>query len=157
MPALTLSIAIRRAKRADAHHLQPVAMVGSDGLTDAVVREVDTALKAHGLIKVKAHSDDREARASMLATLAERLDAAPIQHIGKLLVLWRPKPLPEPVERDGAGKAPKLVKIVKFSKSGNHRPMVRKVSVLGNERVTVGGEIKKAKVRQPSPKKRALG
>jgi RNA-binding protein len=157
MPALLLPIAIRRSKRADAHHLSAVVTVGNDGLTDAVVREVDAALKAHELIKVKVHGDDRQAREQMLADLADRLDAAAVQHIGKLLVLWRPRPAETPVVRDDdRGAAPKVVKIVKFSKSGNHRPMIKKVKVLGNQRVTVGGEIKKAKTRQASPKKRAL-
>jgi RNA-binding protein len=158
MPAITLPIALRRSKRADAHHLNAVVMVGNDGLTDAVVKEVDAALRSHELIKVKVHSDDRTAREQMLGDLAERLDAAAVQHIGKLLVLWRPRPPEGPAERpDDRGAGPKVVKIVKFSKSGNHRPVVRKVKVLGNQRVTVGGEIKKAKIRQASPKKRALG
>jgi RNA-binding protein len=157
MPAIALTIAQRRAKRADAHHLNPVAMVGNDGLSDAVVREVDVALKAHELVKVRVHNDDRDARQAMLVELADRLGAAPVQHIGKLLVLWRPKP----AETDRApagerGARPKVVKIVKFAKSGNHRPTVRKVKVLGNQRVTVGGEIKKARARKASLKKQSL-
>lgn len=67
-------------------------MIGNDGLTPAVVKEVDGALKSHGLIKVRVFSDDRAAREAVLADLAGRLDAAPVQHIGKLLVLWRPIP-----------------------------------------------------------------
>lgn len=158
MPTLELTIADRRDKRASAHHLNAVVHVGAGGLTDQVVREVDAALRAHQLIKVKVHDDDRTVREGLLATLADRLDAAAVQHIGKQLVLWRPAPddAPAPEARTArAGAAPKVVKIVKFSKSGNHRPQIRKVKVLGNQRVTAGGEIKRAKPRSASPKKRA--
>jgi RNA-binding protein YhbY len=61
-------------------------------LSPAVKKEADAALKAHGLIKIRVFNDDRAAREAMLQALAEELDAAPIQHIGKLLVLWRPCP-----------------------------------------------------------------
>ena len=153
MPALTLTPAQRKQHRSAAHHLDPVVTVGADGLTDAVLKEADAALAAHGLIKVRVFSDDREAREALLQTLTDRLDAAPVQHIGKLLVLWRPAAPKARAERDDRAPAPKLVKIVKFSKSGNHRPMVKKVRVLGNERVTAGGLVKKARKRPASVKK----
>jgi putative YhbY family RNA-binding protein len=153
MPAIALTPAQRKQHRSAAHHLDPVVMVGADGLTDAVLKEADAALAAHGLIKVRVFSDDREARAGVLDTLAERLDAAPVQHIGKLLVLWRP-PVPKaPAERADRAPGPKVVKVVKFSKSGNHRPVVKKVRVLGNERLTHGGLVKKARRRLASVKK----
>ena len=155
MPAIELQAAARREHRAAAHHLEPVVMIGNDGLTDAVVKETDTALKAHGLIKVRAAGEDRAAREAQLAALADRLNAAPVQHIGKLFVLWRPKPEPEAATREG-GAAPRIVTLVKFSKSGNHRPQVRKVRVLGNQRVTAGQEIKRVRhggARKSSPKK----
>jgi putative YhbY family RNA-binding protein len=155
MTALPLDAAQRKEKRAAAHHLEPVVRVGADGLTDAVVKETDAALAAHGLIKLRVFSDDRAAREAMLADLAERLGAAPVQHIGKLLVLWRPVPPAAPREREDRGAGPRVVKLVKFSRSGNHRPQVRKVRVLGNERVTAGGSIKRARKRPASPKKSA--
>jgi putative YhbY family RNA-binding protein len=157
MPAIVLTPAQRKEHRAGAHHLEPVVMIGADGLTPAVEREVDAALKAHGLIKVRAFSDDRAAREAMLATLADKLGAAPIQHIGKLLVLWRPIPPKEKAEREERGAGPRVVKVVSFSKSGNHRPTVRKVRVFGNERLTPGGQIKRAKKRQTSLKKKLAG
>ena len=158
MPAIQLTPAQRKEKRADAHHLDPVVMIGADGLTAAVTKEVDAALKAHGLIKVRVMSDDRQGREEILATLAEQLDAAPIQHIGKLLVLWRPVPEKEKAVKEDARFAPKVVKIVKFSKSGNNRPQIKKVTVLGNQRVTQGGEVKRAKKpRQTSLKKSSQG
>ena len=154
MTTITLTPAQRKLHRADAHHLDPVVHVGNDGLTAAVVREIDGALKAHGLIKVRVFSDDRTAREAMLGTLAEQLGAAPIQHIGKLLVLWRPVPEKAAAEPDEGRKAgPKTVKIVSFSKSGNHRATVKKVQVFGNQRVTAGGLVKRSRPRTGSIKK----
>ncbi|TDP74552.1 YhbY family RNA-binding protein [Roseateles toxinivorans] len=153
MPAIQLNPAQRKEKRADAHHLDPVVMIGSDGLTPNVVKEVDAALKAHGLIKVRVFSDDRDGREAAFAQLCDQLGAAPIQHIGKLLVLWRPIPDPVVTEDENRKPGPRTVKIVKFSKSGNNRPQVKKVQVLGNQRVAQGGEIKRAKKRIGSIKK----
>jgi putative YhbY family RNA-binding protein len=157
MPALHLTPAERSAQRSAAHHLDPVVMIGGEGLTPAVVREADAALDAHGLIKIRAAVDDREARAAMLAQLADTLGAAPVQHIGKLLVLWRPMPVKVPEPAEGRAPGPRIVKIVKFSKSGNHRPVVKKTKVLGNQRVAAGGEIKRAKKRTVSIKKLSSG
>jgi RNA-binding protein len=155
MPALQLTPAERKVHRAAAHHLQPVVLVGGDGLTEAVVREAGAALDAHGLIKVRVFSDERDTREAMLAELADKLSAAPIQHIGKLLVLWRPQPEKPKAERDEAKAGPKIVKVLKFSRSGNHRPQVKKMKVLGNERLTAGGLVKRAKPRKTSLKKTA--
>jgi RNA-binding protein YhbY len=76
---------------------------------------------AHGLIKVRVFSDDRE-RATRSRHAGRQLDAAPIQHIGKLLVLWRPIPPKAKAEREDRCAGPEVVKVLKFSKSGNHRP-----------------------------------
>ena len=153
MPQIILTPAQRKDKRADAHHLDPVVMIGGDGLTPAVVKETDAALKAHGLIKVRVLGDDRTAREAMFAQLCDELGAAPIQHIGKLLVLWRPMPEKVVADRTDAKPGPRIVKIVKFSKSGNGRPTVSKLKVLGNQRVAQGGELKRAKRRMTSVKK----
>lgn len=155
MPAIELTTAERRAHRADAHHLDPVVMIGNDGLTPAVVKETDAALKAHGLIKVRVLGDDRAAREAIFAQLCDQLGAAPIQHIGKLLILWRPVPEKDASDhhREGRGAGPREVKILKFSKSGTGRPEIKKVKVLGNQRVTAGGLVKRAKPRLSSKKK----
>ena len=155
MPALNLTAAERRALRADAHHLDPVVLIGGDGLTEAVVKETDAALNAHGLIKVRVFSEDRETRAAILAELTERLNAAAVQQIGKLLVLWRPIPPKERTEREDRMPGPRIVKIVSFSKSGNHRATVKKVKVFGNQRVTAGGLVKRKDAKRVSPKKKA--
>ena len=153
MTAIQLTPAQRKEKRADAHHLDPVVMIGNDGLTPAVQKEIDTALNSHGLIKVRVFSDDRASREVMFKALADALSAAPIQHIGKLLVIWRPMPPREKVEREGRGAGPKVVKILKFSKSGNHRAQVKKITVMGNMRIAAGGELKRARKRVGSIKK----
>jgi RNA-binding protein len=155
MTAIQLTPAQRKEHRSSAHHLDPVVMIGGDGLTTAVEKEIDGALNAHGLIKVRVMSDDRAAREGMFAQLADKLGAAPIQHIGKLLVLWRPIPPKEKAVRDDRQPGPRTVKLVSFSKSGNHRATVRKVKVFGNERVTAGGQIKRVKKRVLSVKKKA--
>lgn len=87
-----LSAAQRKALRAKAHDLDPLVRIGDAGLSDAVVKETDIALTAHGLIKVRVFGDDREARETIGATLCERLGCALVQSIGKLLVLWREQP-----------------------------------------------------------------
>ncbi|WP_342131458.1 YhbY family RNA-binding protein [Hydrogenophaga sp. OTU3427] len=153
MPQIQLTPAQRKVHRADAHHLDPVVLIGGDGLTAAVQKEVDAALKAHGLIKVRVFNDDRAAREQMFATLADALDAAPIQHIGKLLVLWRPLPEKEKVFDEDRMRAPRDVKVLKYSKKGGQRPEVKTVRVLGNERLTAGGNIKRIQPKQKSLKK----
>ena len=155
MPAIELTPAERKEKRGEAHHLEPVVMIGADGLTPAVLKETEAALKAHGLIKVRMFSDDRAAREATLAMLAEQLGAAAVQHIGKLLILWRPIPEKAAAAKDDRKPGPRTVKLVSFSKSGSHRATVKKVKVFGNERVTAGGQIKRVKTRAASVKKKA--
>jgi len=154
MPQIQLTPAQRKVHRAQAHHLDPVVMIGNDGLTAAVQKEADAALNAHGLIKVRVFSDDRGAREAMFMALADALNAAPIQHIGKLLVLWRPLPQREKVIDEDRMPGPKDVKVLKFSKRGGQRPEVKVLRVLGNQRLTSGGQIKRAKKKPVSVKKR---
>jgi RNA-binding protein len=150
---LKLTPAERSELRSRAHGLDPVVMVGEAGLTPAVLKEIDASLNAHGLIKVRVFGDDREARVGIYETICEKLDAAPIQHIGKLLVLYRPKKETAKERSDKRGKGLREVTIVKPSPSGTKRPTVQKVILKGNERVTAGGNIKRAKPRQKSTKK----
>ena len=78
--------------KARAHPLEPVALIGNKGLTDDVVNEVERALAAHELIKVRAPGLDRGARQQAFQALCERTGAAPVQSIGKVFVLYRKKP-----------------------------------------------------------------
>ena len=156
MPAITLTAAERKTRRGEAHHLDPVVMIGAEGLSAAVLKEADAALSAHGLIKLRVFNDDRAQRGALFERLAAALDAAPVQHIGKSLVLWRPLPdRPKADRDDDRGAGPRVVKLVEFGSSATQRPHVKKVRVLGNQRVTAGGSIKRAKTRQTSSKKKA--
>jgi RNA-binding protein len=157
MPQIQLTVQQRKVHRAEAHHLDPVVMIGNDGLTPNVRKEIDSALTAHGLLKIRVLGDDRAAREAMYQSLAEELGAAPIQHIGKLLVLWRPKPekvkaAGDPDEDKGAG--PREFKVLKYSTRGGQRPEVKTLRVLGNQRLTPGGQVRRAKPpKQKSVKK----
>ena len=72
-----------------AHNLNPVVMIGNNGLTDAVLKEIEVSLNAHELIKVQVAGDDRELRKSLLTDIAEKTNAVAVHHIGKQLVFYR--------------------------------------------------------------------
>jgi RNA-binding protein len=93
-----LSSARRSELRAAAHKLSPVVIIGDKkGLTDEVLAEVDRSLKAHELIKVRAATDDRDARSAWMEAICEKLDAHPVQQIGKIFVIYRENPKEAPV------------------------------------------------------------
>lgn len=87
---LPLSSDERRELRARAHSLNPVVSIAESGLTEAVMKEIETSLKAHELIKIRVYGDSRENREAYFAQICSELAAAPVQHIGKLLVVYRP-------------------------------------------------------------------
>ncbi len=89
---LELTPAERRALRARAHHLHPIVMIGEAGLTPAVLHEVDVALKSRELIKIRILGEDRERRGRLGEEICAALDAAEVQAIGKILVVFRPRP-----------------------------------------------------------------
>lgn len=100
--------AFRRELRARAHHLDPVVSIGHHGLTPSVLHETDVALTAHELVKLRVFADDRAEREALLARLCDALDCAPVQQIGKLLVLWRPRPKDdEPVKKETRSSRPR--------------------------------------------------
>jgi putative YhbY family RNA-binding protein len=109
MTALTITPTQRKTLKGDAHDLNPVVMIGNDGLTPAVIKEAKLAISHHGLIKIRVFGDDREARIAIYEELCDKLDAAPVQHIGKLLVIWRPKDELE-VESTKLGRSSKQTK-----------------------------------------------
>jgi putative YhbY family RNA-binding protein len=112
MAEIELTPKQRQALKAQAHALKPVVMLGSAGLSASVLKEIDRALLAHELIKVKVPRDDREERDRIYTTVADHLSAARVQAIGKLLVLFRPAPdapgqdEPAPRGRATSPKAP---------------------------------------------------
>jgi len=96
MPNLEITARERSALRAAAHPLRPVVLIGENGLTESVLKEIDRNLTAHGLIKVRAGGEDRESRAAMLAAICDTLSCAPVHHLGKMLILFRPQPHAQP-------------------------------------------------------------
>src|SRR5436309_15605553 len=103
----------RRVLRAKAHHLHPVVSVGQQGLTPAVLHEIDVNLLAHELIKIRVMKDERRERDAVLERICAELDAASVQHIGKLVIVWRPAPegaasLPKVSEKSAAKSVPQV-------------------------------------------------
>lgn len=90
----------RKALKARAHNLNPILQLGEKGLTDTVIAEIDRALAHHELIKIRAAPLNRDEREVALAGICERTGARAVQHIGKMLIVYRQKPQPEaPPER----------------------------------------------------------
>jgi len=103
-----LTPAERQALKGRAHRLDPVVMIGADGLTAGVLAEVDRALTAHELIKVRVTSGGGDARERILGDLCAATGASPVQHIGKVLVVYReraPEPAAAPPRRDRPQRA----------------------------------------------------
>ncbi len=90
----SLSPAERKLLKARAHALKPVVTVGNERLSAAVLKEIEASLKAHDLIKIRVTGDDRELRQALLGEICNRTDASPVQHIGKILVVYRENPEP---------------------------------------------------------------
>lgn len=101
---LTLTVLQRQNLKARAHPLKPAVIIGNAGLTPAVLLEISRALKSHEVIKISVQNGDREARKAMLDQICTELNAAPVQHIGKILVIYQPQedvPEKNPARRKG--------------------------------------------------------
>ena len=83
---------LRKTLKAKAHNLDPVVQIGDKGLTEQVIAEIERALRAHELIKVRAPSFDRKSREQVFESICSKTQAEEVQHIGKVLVLYRRKP-----------------------------------------------------------------
>ena len=112
--SISLSPAERQRLRSQAHHLKAVILIGRQGLTPAVIQEIDQALTAHQLIKVKWTEGSRQDRDTALDQVCDTLQAMPVQHIGKQLVLWRPNP--------ETHEATKTTVPIRITKKATHRP-----------------------------------
>lgn len=88
--SLSLTAAQTRFLRGQAHGLKALLQTGGKGLTPAFLAELELALEHHELVKVKLAADDREAREAMVVQLVEQTDAALVQRIGHVAVLYRP-------------------------------------------------------------------
>lgn len=87
---MTLSNKQKQFLKGLAHPLKPVVLMGSNGLTEAVIAEIDGALGHHELIKVKVPEDDRELRTAVADAICRETQAVLVQSIGKTVVLYRP-------------------------------------------------------------------
>ena len=87
---LKLTADERRALRARAHALSPIVSISQNGLSEAVLKEIDASLNSHELIKIRVYGDERALREQYLEEICSKLEAAVVQHIGKLLVIFRP-------------------------------------------------------------------
>ena len=108
----SLSTAERRLLKARAHALSPVVTVSDERLSAAVLKEIDASLKAHELIKIRVTGDDRDLRQALLGEICNRTGGSPVQHIGKILVVYRENaeaPAPAPKKRPGR-KLPRRTK-----------------------------------------------
>lgn len=131
-----LSPTRRRELRAAAHALNPVVSISQKGLTAAVLKEIDHCLTAHELIKIRVFAAEREQRDALLAEICAELHAAQVQHIGKLLVIWREKPpssesaapaarlrsTPQLTKKAAAAKTDKVARARKIVKGKPRRP-----------------------------------
>jgi putative YhbY family RNA-binding protein len=108
----SLSSSERKLLKARAHALTPVVTVGNQRLSASVLKEIDTCLKAHDLIKIRVTGDDRDLRQAMLGEICNRTDASPVQHIGKVLVVYReyPEPSATAPKKRAARKQPRRTK-----------------------------------------------
>ena len=97
-----------RHLRALAHSLKPVVMLGANGLTDAVLAEIELAIAHHELIKVKLAGDDRDERRAIADAICEQLGAVNVQILGHNLIAFRAKPKDSKIALPKANK-PKLV------------------------------------------------
>lgn len=111
----------RKALRAAAHHLNPVASIGQHGLTPAVLNEINAALRAHELIKVKLHGIEREDREAFFTEICAALECAPVQHIGNILVLWRENPVEDKVATKHAPRKTATPRTKKQAAAANER------------------------------------
>ena len=112
---IELSPAQRRELRASAPHHNPVVSIAGNGLTPAVMQEIERSLQAHELIKIKVHGVERNDREMLIHEVCNALEAAPVQHIGTILVVWRKR---REEERPSGAAATKL--------TGDTRPSTAK-------------------------------
>ncbi len=129
MAELILERSLRLELRSQAHHLNVGVLMGEKGLTDAVMKEIDRALSDHGLVKVHVVGDDREERESMYTSIAEKLGAARIQAIGKMLVFYRPMD-----EEKQKAKSENSVRILAAKADPGAKGVKKPVSGLGKKK-----------------------
>jgi RNA-binding protein len=86
-----LTPAQRKELKGRAHKLEPVVQIGNKGLTGEVIAEIERALKAHELVKIRAAGLERDERELALTEICTRTGAEAIQQVGKVFVIFRPR------------------------------------------------------------------
>jgi len=112
----------RKLLKARAHSLHPILQLGEKGLTDAVIAEIDRALTHHELIKIRAAPLNRDEREVALASICERTSAHPVQHIGKILVVYRPKPEVSEAPADTRARPPARARATPIGRRPSGKP-----------------------------------
>lgn len=141
----------RRELRSAAHHLNPVVSIAANGLTPSVLKEIENSLQAHELIKIKTHGNERKEREMLMDEVCAALDAAPVQHIGTILVVWRKR------REESATAAPKspnrLEKRASTAKSARAFTASARRTALGQ----AAAEKKRRSTRAPKRARRKTG
>lgn len=86
---MALTSQMRRQLKSRAHNLHPIIIIGSKGLTDAVITETDSALSIHELIKIRVNAIDSIERKWMIENLCEQTNADCVGTIGHVAILYR--------------------------------------------------------------------
>ncbi len=106
--ALMPSTKLRKALRAAGHHLAPVVQVGKEGVSEAVLRQLDAQLAAHELVKVKIGTESPEDRFEAAERLGEAAGAQVAQVLGRTVLVYRKHPeKPRFEPKDAAAAAPR--------------------------------------------------
>jgi len=143
---MALTPSRRSELRSEAHALTPVVIIGDKGLTDEVMAEIDRSLKAHELIKVRANTNDRDARELWMEKICERLDAHAVQQIGKILVVYRQN-FDKPRDKESAD-AEDLP--AKKKRSGTDDPRKRKLAEQKRREAAATTRTSRPRSRTPS-------
>lgn len=79
----------KRTLKQLSHHLEPVVLLGAKGLTEAVHKEIEVALEAHELVKIKLSSKDKNEKQKLIEAICQKHGATLINQIGHVIVLFR--------------------------------------------------------------------
>ena len=144
-----LTPAQRRDLRARAHHLNPVVTIGDNGLAPTVVAEIERSLQAHELIKVKVQGAEREQRDALMQELCAALDAAPVQHIGNILVVWRQR---REEDKPAAAAEKKPARAATANSAAAFAAAARRAAL-----AKASAESRRSPARSPAPRGRGTG
>lgn len=144
-----LTPAARRDLRARAHHLNPVVTVAGNGLAPSVLAEIERALQAHELIKVKVQGTEREQRELLMQALCTALDAEPVQHIGSVLVVWRQR---REEDKPAAAAEKKPARAATAKSAAAFAAAARRAAL-----TKASAESRRSPTRSPAPRGRSAG